>query len=181
MHEMKQSVKLFLNGIKPGILVASIKHNIADIIQKKEIGLTTLGDDLFHIVNKNYPYVVFDDNKIAIFFQNEKMKKSFNKKTIDDLNIGLALGYPKSATKYYGKRDVTSMDFVGLNFHGIQFATHRDLIDENVRWLNRKYDIPVELQTGIFINEKTESGHYQITPYHLLKERKKKKNIKKSS
>lgn len=61
---------------------------------------------------------------------------------------GIALGFPPSAVTAFDQ-EIPQQARVMFNYHGIVFATHETLVEENLEWLNQRYDIPIHLQTSV--------------------------------
>jgi hypothetical protein len=62
--------------------------------------------------------------------------------------LGLSLGYPPKACEYFVKtRAKHSPPQVFINYCGLHFGTHFDLIEENLHWLLNTYDVPYSKKT----------------------------------
>jgi hypothetical protein len=113
----------------------------------------------------DYP---FDEEKSSIiFYLNEEIKSNIQKKLSlhEPLSVewhkilGAAYGYPQKSVEYYseGIPDEGEKNRIFVNYHGLIFITHRELLLETIVELVEKYPLSVEHQLGITIEYYSET------------------------
>lgn len=137
-EEEHDYLQLFYLGIKPTVLEG----------QGTSIAL--------HLMER-YPYTTFHTGSI-LFFQNHRSKTLFDIKKLYhhgkrfEFLLGNTLGYPPLAVKYYAYRgDRRNPKHFIVGYNGFMFGTNVDHIQEDIEWIDQQYNIPSDLQCGLFV------------------------------
>ncbi|SHF07414.1 hypothetical protein SAMN05444392_10762 [Seinonella peptonophila] len=126
----------------------------------------------FDYLKENYPYIDEQDKyQNHLFFQTTQQKDEFLTRTehLDHhamnpayaRELGLVLGYPQKSVDYFvwyiteetkGTQESTLEEGkIGIKYAGIDFASHIDLLIEEVQWLWNTYDHPFARECISFV------------------------------
>jgi hypothetical protein len=126
----------------------------------------------FDYLLDHYPFIDEKDiHQNYIFFQTADLKKEFVERTHNvehhamnpsyARELGLALGFPKKSVEYFVEclikekedipRKVLHRGRIGIWYAGFSFATHIDLLVNEVHWLWNTYDHPFARECLSFV------------------------------
>ncbi|MEC2463822.1 hypothetical protein P9X10_02745 [Bacillus cereus] len=170
-HESKQEIELFLEGVKPALLLRNKGGVVSSLVT-------------------HYPSVSFPHKfgQVLIFQNGEDLKNFILKSTsirVDkpimdyDVNdVGVALGYPPNScycfkenglkeymAKVDGRDPVGMIEMYPVDYHGIRFFSTLDLFKEDINWMLENRPVPTDLQTGITIELDKPNGKRLIVKY----------------
>lgn len=147
MYHFDENETLFLAGIKPALLLNVAEKNCEYFAKE--------------FPYSHFTYRTFNATEfvtVAVFFQTFQqkllfdMKRLFYKGKYFDQLLGITLGFPPNAIKQYLKNeDCEDLYDVGVVYHGIYFKTNLMTLQQDIEWLEDRYQIPNTLQTEITI------------------------------
>lgn len=144
-----------------------IERDIRKImILKKHNVITRPGQYLKKMMMK-YPYHEVESRKRIIFFAKEEYRDTFKsnmevneygEKDYTDGLLGEYLMYPPTAVDWYVANQERILEepgeVVNVHYKGIPFVTHKDLVRENISWMDQNVRVPKELGLGISVLER---------------------------
>lgn len=119
---------LYLDGIKPAVLVNLVRRKDFEELQKKVSENRTLN---YFTKNIGHGSIVFADKPIPDNMNNEE--------------LGLFLGYPPKACKKFGDTSIKDWSLVSneqllfVNYGGLKFTSYPETIAEDLIWLKERY------------------------------------------
>lgn len=161
LDSLTNDVRLLLYGAKPAVYISMswgfIKHFMGNY---PCITVPHVGKGLVFIFQNSelmYQYMI-DKAKLM---QHNRLGVSVVECSEEDL--GLLLGFPPSASKWFGSSDVTTIMKTNKNkyheiarfidYHGYIFASHVTDVVNSVDWMLENRPIPEVIQTGISVKQ----------------------------
>lgn len=135
---------------------------------KKTVILLIKGEPYYEKLEEDYPFYEFERGRFTFrfYFQSETIKDKYMsdyngslKDIIEDgKELGNVLGYPPTAIEAFVV-DEDGNNLCGIVYHGMVFSTKFELVEENIKWLNKRYPVSEKYQTGVFV-ENTDGSKY---------------------
>ncbi|AJG73971.1 hypothetical protein FOC89_02220 (plasmid) [Bacillus thuringiensis] len=170
-HESQQEIQLFLEGVKPALLL----RNKGQIVES----LVT------HFPSVSFPHRF---GQVLIFQNGEDLKQFIlngtfirvEKPILDykTSELGSVLGYPPNACEVFklnglkeniakstGKDPIDMIELYPVDYHGIKFFTSLDHFEEDIEWLLAKRPVPTHLETVITIELDKPNGKRLVVKY----------------
>jgi len=147
MQPQYTSLKFFLDGFKPAIIFKNNEKEFVNSLREKGFPFIKLDRGFM---------IFFQTRDMMIEFEN-KMREGRKKGRAFDMNmaIGEALGLPPSAAELFAKGE--GQNWLVINFYGLVFNTREELVEENLRWLKKRYKVPKDYPGTIEVIDKRET------------------------
>lgn len=93
---------------------------------------------------KNYPSILVTKKGLKI---SNVVKEDDGMLLIDDLEMGILLGYPPKECKEFR----TIKEQVAVDYHGVTFVTESSRLAESIDYMEQTFKLPKFMKTGIHI------------------------------
>lgn len=144
-----------------------IEHDIRKIMILKNHNAITIPGKYIKKMKDKYPYIEFNTRNRIIFFSKEEYKGTFKNRLKENKYgemdftcelLGEYLGYPPTAVEWYvdntGNIRKEPGEVVDVWYKGIPFTTHKDLVKENIEWMDKNLNISETLGLGIMVRDR---------------------------
>ncbi|UGO47832.1 hypothetical protein MCCARTNEY_258 [Bacillus phage vB_BanH_McCartney] len=150
VENLGAELKLLLYGVKPAAIV-TMHTKTVQVFMKHYPSITRPG------LNQAGSVIIFKDADVMSCYTEdahviEHPKTGEKMFRIHSRLLGIFMGYPPSACEWFTSRpiqealkhnhNVDNEECCFIYYHGIQFATHKDLVKENIEWLRAHRPVP---------------------------------------
>jgi len=154
-ENVPQEIRLFVSGAKPA-LALTCNHNYANLLMKHYPSITRplQGTTCVYIFN-DYSKMYAHMNNLRLI-DSSALGEPILVHTFETL--GLALGYPPSACKWFNEYGGISgvppedkKNVCVVYYHGMQFCTMQHLLEGNIQWLYDNIQVADEFKTAAYV------------------------------